>query len=224
MHIKLNKTKINIIIDIFLFLLLGAISGIGFLIKYILIKGSDRNIIYGKNADLNFLGLDRHQWGNIHLILGIILLILLILHIVFHWNMILCMFKCLIPNNIFRKIIYVIISILSIIFFTFTFFIEPEIIYKEPLHLNRRNNTEKSIFNKNEQKEHFGIHKENYEYNINGRMNLQYISDQYNIDINILTNELNIPISCKDTKLGFLKKQYNFTMDDIRTIIKTHKK
>ncbi len=54
------KPKLNLIIDVFMFLLMMAIGGIGFLIKFILIPGSARWIRYGENVELYFWGMDRH--------------------------------------------------------------------------------------------------------------------------------------------------------------------
>ena len=53
-----DRVKLNLIIDIILFLLLMTMAGIGFLIKYTLISGEKQNIIYGTNTNLEFWGLD----------------------------------------------------------------------------------------------------------------------------------------------------------------------
>ena len=65
---------------------MSVIIGTGFLIKYTLISGQERWDVYGRKVELYLLGLDRHQWGMIHLILGFVLMGLLIAHIVFHWK------------------------------------------------------------------------------------------------------------------------------------------
>jgi hypothetical protein len=56
-----NKPKINLVIDVVMMILLAMIAGLGFLIKYILVAGFERNAIYGGDAELYFWGLDRHQ-------------------------------------------------------------------------------------------------------------------------------------------------------------------
>ena len=122
------KTRLNLVIDILLFLTMMLISGIGFLNKYTLPPGKERWEIFERNVDLFWLGLDRHEWGTIHLYLGIFFLILLIFHIIFHWTMIKSMFRLLIKNSILRKVFIAIICLTSIIFLLFSFFIEPQII------------------------------------------------------------------------------------------------
>ena len=77
----LKKTKINFTIDSLMLIVMMAIAGIGFLMKFILIPGKERWLVYGTNVELYWLGLDRHEWGTIHLWLGYILLFLLVLWI-----------------------------------------------------------------------------------------------------------------------------------------------
>lgn len=99
-----DKSQTNFIIDALMFLCMMAMVGIGFLMKFVLIPGKDRWVEYGRNVELYLYGMDRHQWGTIHLILGFILLGLLILHIVLHWKMILNLYKCLVRSQIARRI------------------------------------------------------------------------------------------------------------------------
>ncbi len=115
----MKKSTINFIIDAIMFLLMALLVGIGLLIKYVLIPGQQRWMVYYENIDLRFLGLDRHQWGTIHLYVGITLVILLIFHIILHWNVILCLFKRLLKNKkkrIAATSFFVIVSLLLIVF------------------------------------------------------------------------------------------------------------
>lgn len=127
MSFKMNKSKLNLIIDIIMFVVLMAIAGIGFMIKYVLIPGFKRNEIYGKDVELYFYNLDRHQWGTIHLILSFALLFLLLLHIIFHWNQIVSIFKRLVPQRTWRIVTTFAILLLSFVFGVMPLFIIPEI-------------------------------------------------------------------------------------------------
>lgn len=95
----MNKAKLNFAIDALMSLCMMAIAGLGFLMKYILLPGRESTIKYGRKVDLFFLGLDRHDWGAVHLYLGFLLLALLVLHIVLHWNMIPGLFAKLIADS-----------------------------------------------------------------------------------------------------------------------------
>jgi len=120
------RQKVNITIDIIMFLVMVALAVIGFIIRYVLIPGSERWEKYGRNVDLTCLGLDRHEWGFIHLILGIILVALLVLHIIFHWTMIVCYLKRLLPRTVMRYTVVSGIIILSCIFAAAPFYLSPE--------------------------------------------------------------------------------------------------
>ena len=95
----MNKAKLNFVIDALMFLCMTAIAGLGFLMKYVLLPGRESTIKYGRRVDLSLLGLDRHDWGAIHLYLGFLLLALLVLHIVLHWNMIPGLFARLVATS-----------------------------------------------------------------------------------------------------------------------------
>ena len=123
----MKKSKLNLVIDALLLLCIAAIAGIGLLIKYVLVPGYQRWEIYGRNVDLSFWGLDRHEWGTIHLGIGFVFLALLVLHIVLHWSMVVSIYRTLIPNRILRCIVTVVLICLAIFLFTFSFFIKPEV-------------------------------------------------------------------------------------------------
>lgn len=89
----MKNLKLNFIIDILLFLCLSFIIGTGFLIKYVLITGQETWLKYGENIRLEFLGMDRHEWGYIHLIAGFVMIVLMVLHILYHLQLIKSMFK-----------------------------------------------------------------------------------------------------------------------------------
>jgi hypothetical protein len=70
----IDKPKLNFIIDALMFLVMMAMAGLGFLMKYVLIPGKSRWVKYGRNVDLTLLSWDRHDWGELHLYLGFTLL------------------------------------------------------------------------------------------------------------------------------------------------------
>ncbi len=133
-----NKGKINLIIDIIMFFLMMMIAGIGFMIKYVLVSGYKRNTIFKADVDLLFLGLDRHQWGTIHLILGFLLLFLLFFHIVLHWPMVKSIYKRMIPGKKSRQVLAYMFLFFSILFGIGPLLIQPEVRRAEPNYINSR--------------------------------------------------------------------------------------
>jgi len=124
----MKKAKLNLIIDSLLLLCLAGIAGIGLLIKYVLVPGYQRWEIYGRNVSLFFWGLDRHQWGTIHFVIGLVFLALLVLHVVLHWSMIVGIYRCLIPNRFARWITALILLVLTVLLFAFPYFVKPEVV------------------------------------------------------------------------------------------------
>ena len=115
----MKRAKLNLIIDVLLLLCLAAIVGIGLLMKFVLVPGYQRWEIYGRNVSLFFCGLDRHQWGTIHFIIGLVFLSLLLLHVVLHWSMIVGIYRRLIPNRFARWVIALILICITALFFSF---------------------------------------------------------------------------------------------------------
>jgi len=122
-----RKAELNLIIDGLLLLCIAAIVGIGLLIKYVLVPGYLRWEIYGRNVEMFFWGLDRHQWGTIHLVIGIVFLALLILHVVLHWSMIIGIYRKLIPNRFARWITALVLIFMTVVLLAFSYFVKPEI-------------------------------------------------------------------------------------------------
>ncbi|MDI6792955.1 MAG: DUF4405 domain-containing protein [bacterium] len=122
-----DKSKVNFVNDALMFLCIMAITGIGFLMKFVLIPGQERWVKYGRNVELSLFGMDRHEWGEIHLVLGFVLIGLLVLHIILHWKMILCLYRKLIGSQRVRRIIAAVFIIVCLIGLIFPFIVKPEV-------------------------------------------------------------------------------------------------
>jgi hypothetical protein len=80
MEHKMKKNAFKFIIDVLLFIDICSISAIGLLLGFVIPKGNVHP------AGNRFLGLHRHEWGDIHLTLGLFLAVLLILHLSLNWS------------------------------------------------------------------------------------------------------------------------------------------
>lgn len=223
----LDRSKVNFLIDATMFLCILVIAGLGFLMKFVLIPGKERWVKYGRNVELLLLGMDRHQWGAIHLVIGFILLGALSLHIILHWSIIVGLFKKLVKGRRARRIIassFVIISALAIIV---PLTVKPEI--QERGRGKGRAGYE-SLAGMEGALEGCGgcvlgssheIHREtNSAVEIRGYMTLGEVSEKYNIPINCLIEHLGIPDRTSgEEKLGRLRKRYDFRMTDVERII-----
>jgi len=123
----MKKTKVNFIIDALMFLCMSAIAGIGFLIKYTLLPGQKRWIVYGDNVELYLWGMDRHEWGEIHLIIGFTFLGLLALHIILHWKVVVNIYKRKFQWKKIKGIIAVLFISICSLFIIVPFLMEPTV-------------------------------------------------------------------------------------------------
>jgi len=233
----MKKSEINFIIDVLMFLFMAAIIGVVLLIKFVLLSGHQRWEVYKQNVDLTFWGLDRHQWGTIHLILAGILIILLILHIVLHWKNIVSVYKRFLNTRRSRNLLGILYLLILILLMVFPFFINIEIDKSAGRH-NRPNKehqslnrvSEKHSTNRDAKIQQSGkknksiiaadAHQHHPDIEVKGFMTLQEVSDKHNIACDTLINKLNLPENTNcNTKLGKLRKKYGFTMSKIENVI-----
>ena len=122
------KNRINFIIDALLFFTLSLMAGLGFLIEWTLIPGRRIPEVYNANVELYLWGLDRHQWGTIHLIVAFVFLFLIVLHIILHLKPIRSMYRKLIQNQKVRGMVSAFFLILSLICIVFAFIVHIDVV------------------------------------------------------------------------------------------------
>ncbi len=218
-----------------MFICMTLIASIGFLIKFTLIPGRESWEIYGKNVDLLLFGMDRHQWGTIHLYIAFILLALLVLHIFLHWKMIVGLYHKLITSPKIRKISLWVFMSVSIFLIVFPFAVNPKVVDRGfgKGHYNTRKGNENGIKitikqheNKLQSNSHEKYTASGIAIEVRGFMTLTDVAQKYNVPINILIDQLGIPKSAglSVQQLGRLRKIYNFKMTDVEKIIYTYRK
>jgi len=243
------KAKINFIIDAVMFILMGILAGLGLLIKYVLLSGTERWLKYERNVELTYWGMDRHQWGTIHLWIAIALISLLVLHIIVHWSMIVCLYKKLMGNKTSRIVCGSAFSVVTLFFVVFPFLIHVDVsemasgrerfeaehrsgkqkneIVIEPVKIKKEMETKTKL----EQhilaeEDHDGRHHHiDSTIEVKGYNTLKEISDLYGVPSEYIKEKLNIPTSVSNTnKLGHLRKEYGIKMSDIELIIHNYLK
>lgn len=123
----IDKSKVNFIIDALMFLCMTAIAGIGLLMRFVLLSGKDRWIVYGRNVELSLFGMDRHGWETIHLTIAFIFVGLLVIHIILHWHTILALYRRLIESKRIRISIATIFVAAALFFLAFPLFVKPQV-------------------------------------------------------------------------------------------------
>jgi len=87
----MKRSSVNFIVDLVAFLDLLCLSVTGFIIKFILPPGSGGRgrALHGGYGDTHIkklLSMSRHQWGDIHLYLAVLFVVLMVVHIILHWS------------------------------------------------------------------------------------------------------------------------------------------
>lgn len=233
------RPKFNLVIDFIMMVVMMAVAGLGFLMKYVLLPGYKVNEIYGTDAELYFLGLDRHQWGAIHLYLALFLLFLLILHIVFHWSMILSIFRRMVKKRIIRIAFLVFMGILSLFLAFAPLLVRPEVAESERKHHRHRATapmTDQTVETVNESLPVIPVkpirgdkgmgsaqdHQHRHQTDgivVDGTMTLEGVAERYGMSVGELARVIGVPPEYSNERLGRLRKSYEFEMDDIRIYI-----
>ncbi|MFO7756631.1 MAG: DUF4405 domain-containing protein [Bacteroidales bacterium] len=240
----MKKTNQCLLIDILMFIFLALMTGLGLLIKYILVPGSKRWEVYDRNVDLTFLGLDRHGWGTVHLIIALLFITLLVLHIILHWR---CLINYLCKAGVKKVMIIPLLSVsafilLMLIMFPFIVDIkvtelgdgrdrfihdnvynnvpsadrDRQIILKERTGKGSESDYDRPGENMYET-EHHDI---DPDIEVLGSMSLINVSMKYNVPVSHIIKELDLPYSVSgNEQLGRLRRLYGFKMSDIELII-----
>jgi hypothetical protein len=220
----IDKAKLNFVIDALMFICMMAIAGLAFLMKFILIPGKDRLAKYGRGVELSLLGMDRHEWGTIHLAIGLTLLGLLILHIILHWKAIIGLFQKLVDNQKARWMIAPTFAVVSLLLLFVPLAVRPDIQEMERGRSGQLALGATACGGCPENVARDADDKTNWEMEIRGFMTLAEVSEKHNVPTHFLRTHLGIPVSAPDTeKLGRLKGTYNFTMSDVAETIATYR-
>ena len=233
-----KKPKINFIIDALMFLLMAAMGGIGFLMKYTLIPGSERWKVYEKNVELYLFGMDRHEWGTVHLVLGFVFFGLLLLHIILHWKVIVIYFRLLISGSRVRILIGSVFAVISIGLLLFAFFVPFEVALlrqgeghqrmersmEEPAEIPiQESRKPEPTSRKNEEVHERHTRMEKSQIDIQGNMTLRQAAVKYGVPADSLKIYLEIPVSVSENeKLGRLRRRYGFHMSDVERLIEEY--
>lgn len=206
----MQKNKLNLIIDFLLLICLLLISGIGFLIRYVLPPGFARKQLYGSGVDLQFWGLDRHEWGNIHLIISFVFIGLLFFHILLHWKMICAFTLKHSQGKISSKVLLGIVLALSAICLVGPFCIQPEV----TPHQGRIVAESITPINSEQTPTHSSSTIE-----VKGSMHLNELASQFQVSTSTIIAQMGISPKDSCQRIGRLKKKYGFTMHELKQLI-----
>ncbi len=88
----------SFVVDVLNFVVFVCLAGTGILMRYVLPPGSGRGRgggwgYHGGREVLTWLGMDRHEWGEIHFWLAVAMVVLIVVHLIQHGRWIACRFQ-----------------------------------------------------------------------------------------------------------------------------------
>ena len=244
----MKKSSLFLLIDLLMFLFLSLMAGLGLMIKYVLVPGSKRWDIYGRNVDLSFLGMDRHGWGTVHLICAIFFVAMLVLHIILHWKTLVAYVCKIVKTKTEANILIITFVFLLFFLIIFPFMIDLKVTElgdgrdrflhgTEQQHIPAAARREQNISSGtamepseavtekpekgNQDLEHHDI---DPDIEVFGSMSLINVSIKYNVPVSHILREMDLPSAISgNEQLGKLRRTYGFKMSDIELIIHNYR-
>lgn len=210
----MKKTDWQYLVDTLLFLCIVGIVFIGFLMGLVLPKGPAV-----PESSKYFLGLHRHQWGNIHFYLSIAFSALVIIHLIFSWKWIKSK-----SRQIFKKgwsSILILTALASILVITLFWSFYPRVPGAYEDHGVRAGAKAKEH---NPVRQGSAVHEETIYLEdgtvaivITGQTTLNQVAEATDIPVKDIVAELGLPAKVSpDETLGRLRKQYPITIQGVR--------
>jgi hypothetical protein len=213
----MKKTDWQYLVDTLLFLCVVGIVFIGFLMGFVLPKGPA-----ALESAKYFLGLHRHQWGNIHFYLSIAFTTLVIIHLIFSWKWIKSK-----SRQIFKKrwsSMLTVTALASILVLTIFWALYPRYPDAYEDYGVRAGAKAKEH---NPANEGFPVHQETIFLEdgtvaivITGQTTLKQVADATGIPVKEIVAELGLPAKISPNEsFGRLRKQYPITIQGARDTI-----
>ncbi len=204
----MKKSDWQYLVDTLLFICMFGIAFIGILMGFFLAEGPTV-----RESAKYFLGLHRHQWGDIHLYLSLVFILLIIIHLMLSWSWIKGK-----AQNLFKKrwntmiMVTVLLAVFVIVVF-WTF------MPKYPLSYENYGSGARARSQGQFPPEDF-INDELGYLTIIGNMTLAEVEKITGIPAEVLTQKLGLPSrTSPDETLGQLRKKHGFSLVEARAAI-----
>ena len=196
----MRKPSLKFLIDGIAFAAFVLLAGTGVLMRYVLPPGSGHF--------LTLWGLDRHEWGLIHFWFAVAMMAALTLHLLLHWRWVVCMIRGRPREGSGVRVALAIVGILGLIGLALSPFFGSVEHDGEPPYKMRS-----------------GEVPESSDSQIYGAMTLREVEQQTGVSSEVILRELGLPPGLAvDERLGRLRRQYGFRMDDLREVVRKHTK
>jgi hypothetical protein len=194
----MNRTRLNLIIDIVAFIGFVALTTTGVLMRYILPPGS------GHYSTI--WGLDRHEWGGIHFWISLGFFLILAFHLVTHWRWIVSVVKGKPREGSGMRAGLGIVGLVTVIALAASPLVAPV--------ARDTGRTGGSLLSSHKYED----------LAIRGSTTLAEIERASGVPAAHIVRSLGLPASTSPgEQLGQLKRAYGFEIDDVREIVKRYR-
>lgn len=206
----MKKSDWQYIVDTLLFICMFGIAFIGILMAFFLAEGPTL-----RESEKYFLGLHRHQWGDIHLYLSLAFILLIILHLMLAWSWIKGKSQSLFKKRWSTVISLTVLGSILLIFVFWIFTPKYPLIYENyGKGMGARSGSDFSPRD--------FINEEQGYVTITGNITITEVENITGIPSYAFIRELGLPADISpDETLGQLRKKYGFTLLEARDAITT---
>lgn len=220
----MKKTDWQYLVDTLLFLCIVGIAFIGFLMGLFIPKGPT-----APESAKYFLGLHRHQWGNIHFYLSITFTVLVIIHLILSWKWIKAKARQIFKGRWDTALILTAIASILVLFLFWSLYPKAPGAYEDyGIRAGERAKTQqlsKEGYPMPEERDEEKLTKGRIAEDtsgilITGRMTLYDIEDETGVPARKIADKLDLPSNAPlNETLGRLRKRYLFTMQEVRDVV-----
>jgi hypothetical protein len=206
----MKKSDWQYFVDTLLFICMFGIAFIGILMGFFLAEGPTV-----RESEKYFLGLHRHQWGDIHLYLSVAFIILIIFHLMLAWSWIKGKSQALFKKR-WGTIISLTVLVSALVVLLFWIFTPKYPLIYENYGRGARAKSQGQL-----SPEEFIYEHQEY-VTITGNMTLAEVEKFTGIPAKTLAEKLGLPPKTSpEETLGLLRKRYGFSLLEARDAITT---
>ncbi len=194
----MRKAKLNFVVDAAAFAAFVFLTATGVLVRYVLPPGSGHfNTLWG---------MDRHEWGQLHFWIAIILMAALGFHLFLHWRWVVCMVKGRPREGSGFRVALAVVGVTALAGLALAPFFGRVEQTGEPPHKMRITEPSEGSVDQ-----------------IDGSMTLNEVEQLTGVPTAVILRELGLPSQVPvDVRLGRLRKQHGFELHDVREIVRRH--
>lgn len=230
----MTKLRKNLIVDVLSYIGFVLLLGTGLILEYILSHGSGRiagrgtGHASGEKLITTLWGMTREQWGEIHFWIAVGMLAVLAIHLILHWKWITCVLsrREKPAGTSGGRAFLGLAGMFGILIFALLPFLTPTEQAIRTQMLQQREASQSTDMPGVSETE-ANNSKDRSEANdtlVNGAMTLMEIQNTTGVPYEHVLAELGLPKNIPpDEKLGRLRREYGFSIDDVRRIVKAYK-